>query len=95
MSRVSALDNFFTVGGHSLLSLKVIAAIEERTGVRLSPRVLLPNTLAQVAAHLPATPPEGDSGSASANSWYVPPAGGLFKKVVDKLRGRARAAGSK
>jgi amino acid adenylation domain-containing protein len=96
VSRVSALDNFFAVGGHSLLSLKVIAAIEDRTGVRLSPRVLLLNTLAQVAAHLAETP-EGDSGSASsrypstasANSWYGPLASRLLKKVMDKLRGRS------
>jgi hypothetical protein len=96
VSRVSALDNFFTVGGHSLLSLKVIAAIEDRTGVRLNPRVLLLNTLAQVAAHLPVTP-EGESGSASssdpstasANSWYGPPGSRLVKKIMDKLRGRA------
>jgi hypothetical protein len=96
VSRVSALDNFFAVGGHSLLSLKVIAAIEERTGVRLSPRVLLLNTLAQVAAHLPVTA-EGDSGSASsrdpsqasANSWYGLPASRLLKKAMEKLSGRA------
>ncbi len=102
VSRVSALDNFFTVGGHSLLSLKVIAAIEERTGVRLSPRVLLLNTLAQVAAHLPVMP-EVNSGptsspypsTASANSWYGSRASRLIKKVIEKIRGRPGAVRSK
>jgi len=47
-------DNFFQLGGHSLLCLQVITQIQRRTGHRLSPRVILLNSLEQVAALLPA-----------------------------------------
>jgi amino acid adenylation domain-containing protein len=58
--RVSVYDNFFDLGGHSLLCFKVIARVEEKTGKRLSPRLMLLNSLEQVAASLsdsPAAPP--------------------------------------
>lgn len=50
---VSAHDNFFTLGGHSLLALQVIARLERECGVRVSPRVMLLNSLRQIAAQLP------------------------------------------
>ena len=50
--RVGVHDNFFDLGGHSLLCLQVVAQIEKRTGRKLSPRTLLLNTLEQVAIHL-------------------------------------------
>ena len=49
---VSVQDNFFNLGGHSLLCLQVIAKIEAATGVRLSPRLMLLNTLEQTAQAL-------------------------------------------
>jgi acyl carrier protein len=52
--RVSAADNFFNLGGHSLLAFQVLARIEKETGLRLPPRTLVLNTLAQVAVQLPA-----------------------------------------
>lgn len=56
LSQVSVHDNFFDLGGHSLLCLQVIARIENRSGQRLNPRLLLLNTLEQVAAQLESTP---------------------------------------
>jgi len=53
--RVSTGENFFDLGGHSMLSLTLIARIETRCGVRLNPRVFLTNTIGQVAAMLPAS----------------------------------------
>ncbi|MDQ6674586.1 MAG: amino acid adenylation domain-containing protein [Chloroflexota bacterium] len=50
--QVSVHDNFFDLGGHSLLCLQVIARIENRSGRRLNPRLLLLNTLEQVAGQL-------------------------------------------
>ena len=50
---VSMRDNFFDLGGHSILVMKFIARIKTETGHRLSPRVLLLNTLEQAAAALP------------------------------------------
>jgi amino acid adenylation domain-containing protein len=74
--RVGIHDNFFDLGGHSLLCLQVVAQIEKRTGARLSPRALLLDTLEQVAARLPgsgnaqgARPPEpaGQAGGVPAD----------------------------
>jgi amino acid adenylation domain-containing protein len=50
IDRVGAEDNFFELGGHSLLSLRVAAAIEQRTGWRLDPRALFFQNLRAVAA---------------------------------------------
>jgi len=52
LPRVSVHDNFFELGGHSLLCLRVVADLEAETGKRISPRVLLLNTLEQAAAAL-------------------------------------------
>ena len=48
-------DNFFDLGGHSLLCLQVVTCIENRSGRRLNPRLLLLNTLEQIAAQLGGT----------------------------------------
>jgi hypothetical protein len=52
VAQVSIYDNFFDLGGHSLLCFQVIAELEKRTGTRLPPRALLLNSLEQVAAQL-------------------------------------------
>ncbi len=64
ITEVGLADNFFDLGGHSLLCLQVIARIETRAGRRLNPRLLLLNTLEQVAAQLAgSTAPDGASGN--------------------------------
>jgi acyl carrier protein len=52
VERVGRRDNFFDLGGHSLLSMRVVHRIEERTGARLNPRALILDTLEQVAAEV-------------------------------------------
>jgi amino acid adenylation domain-containing protein len=52
VGRVGRRDNFFDLGGHSLLSMRVVHRIEERTGARLNPRALILDTLEQVAAEV-------------------------------------------
>lgn len=47
---VSVHDNFFDLGGHSLLSIQVVDQLDKRTGVRLNPRLLVLQSLAQLAA---------------------------------------------
>jgi amino acid adenylation domain-containing protein len=54
IERVGAGDNFFDLGGYSLLSLRVAAAIHAQTGWRLPPYTLFVQTLGQIAAALQA-----------------------------------------
>jgi hypothetical protein len=55
-SGVGLHDNFFDLGGHSLLSLRAISRIESATGKRLSPRLMVLQTLEQIAAELEPQP---------------------------------------
>jgi amino acid adenylation domain-containing protein len=48
--RAGANDNFFEIGGHSLLALRVTVAARRRFGWRIDPRALFYQTLRQVAA---------------------------------------------
>jgi acyl carrier protein len=47
---VGVQDNFFDIGGHSLLSMRVIARLESQLGVRIHPREMVFQTLEQLAA---------------------------------------------
>jgi methoxymalonate biosynthesis acyl carrier protein len=50
IEKAGVFDNFFDLGGHSLLSIQVIARIEEKLGVHLNPRDLMFQTLGQIAS---------------------------------------------
>lgn len=52
LDSVSRDDNFFEVGGHSLLVMQVIHEVESFTRVRLSPQEFLLGTLEQLATQL-------------------------------------------
>jgi amino acid adenylation domain-containing protein len=56
VDNVGVGDNFFDLGGYSLLSLRVVKLIEERTGRQIDPRVLFFKDLRQVAALLETEP---------------------------------------
>jgi len=49
ISDINADDNFFDIGGHSLLGMQAIVTMETRTGKRLNPRRYIFETLAQIA----------------------------------------------
>jgi amino acid adenylation domain-containing protein len=49
IDRVAATDNFFEIGGHSLLSIAVVARIQAETGTKVSLRDLLLQSLEQIA----------------------------------------------
>ncbi len=49
---IGVQDNFFNLGGHSLLVIQVISRIEQSQGVRLGPQEFLVGTLEQLAAKL-------------------------------------------
>ncbi|MCP3804373.1 non-ribosomal peptide synthase/polyketide synthase [Allokutzneria sp. A3M-2-11 16] len=56
VQRVGAEDNFFSLGGDSILSIRVISKLREAFGVHLSPRAVFRNpTVAGLAAALPKT----------------------------------------
>jgi amino acid adenylation domain-containing protein len=72
-SEVSVHDNFFDVGGYSLLSMQAIARIEAQLGVRPAPTNFIMGTLEQMAAEcdrLRSTAP-------AAVAALEPPAGAL------------------
>jgi amino acid adenylation domain-containing protein len=71
VERVSVHDNFFDLGGHSLLSLKAITRIEEKTGHRIHPRDMILQTLAQLAAACGqnGSAPQGPSSSGRIRRW--------------------------
>ncbi|MEO6366659.1 MAG: non-ribosomal peptide synthetase, partial [Steroidobacteraceae bacterium] len=58
---ICASDNFLDLGGHSLMIMRAVARIESLTGVRLSPRGFVFQTLAQIAAGIDA-----------ASTWPLP-----------------------
>lgn len=51
--KVSVNDNFFEIGGHSLLSVQVIGKFKEKTGIKLELRSVIMDTLGQIAAQCP------------------------------------------
>ena len=60
VDQVGRYDNFFDIGGHSLLSARLIARIAKQLGVRLQHADIVASTLQQLAAKCTpggATPP--------------------------------------
>jgi amino acid adenylation domain-containing protein len=53
IGEVGAEDNFFDLGGDSLLALRFVAHIERQTGMRIDPRNLFFQNLRQIAARIP------------------------------------------
>ena len=50
IDQVGVHDNFYDLGGHSLLSIRVANQIEKKLGVRVNPGQLIMQTLGQLAA---------------------------------------------
>jgi hypothetical protein len=84
LERVGVRDNFFDLGGHSLLAMRVLAAIEKKTGHRFHPRDIIFQTLEQLAAACPAEP--------AAPAPASPP-GGLAGKALAALQALVRRGG--
>jgi amino acid adenylation domain-containing protein len=85
LDSVGIHDNFFDLGGHSLLCFQVIARVERETGKRLSPRLFLLNTVEQVSRALDdavPTPPKPTSETAASGiaGRVLNRLGGLFQK---------------
>ena len=85
VERVGLHDNFFELGGHSLLAMRLVARMEEVTGVRVGLRSIVSDTLEQIAAacrkdhkSLPGPTHKKRSGVGSA---------GWFRKKLEKVFG--------
>ncbi len=75
---ISKDDNFFNLGGHSLLSMQFITRLENETGFRLNPRFVIINTLAQLARQVPSASTINETTEPSHSEGVV---GGLFNWV--------------
>ncbi|WP_267225801.1 non-ribosomal peptide synthetase [Dyella silvae] len=56
ITQVRTSDNFFDIGGHSLLAVEMAARVQRDTGARLNLLDIANGTLATLAAELPDTP---------------------------------------
>ena len=52
VDQISITDNFLDLGGHSLLGVRLLAAVRKETGIRLEDVVVVTYTLEQIAAEL-------------------------------------------
>ncbi|MFC1814851.1 non-ribosomal peptide synthetase, partial [Thermodesulfobacteriota bacterium] len=84
--RVSVHDNFFDIGGHSLLSMQVLARIKKETGLQLSPRVMLLNTLGQIAEEYPLKLPSAEPGPSEDQENF--PQGFFGQRIMRKIKDR-------
>ena len=84
VEEVSVYDNFLDLGGHSLLIMRAVARIETQSGVRLSPRVFIFQTLQQIAAELAQAGTLGARSEAAAQP--APLRSGIMHNVVRVLR---------
>jgi amino acid adenylation domain-containing protein len=55
LERIGKDDNFFQLGGHSLLMMRAVAAITKRSGGRIEPRAMFFQTLEQLASQIDET----------------------------------------
>lgn len=49
---IATTDNFFFIGGHSMLAVMVLAKIEQQTAVHISPMLMATGTLGQIAKEI-------------------------------------------
>ncbi len=64
-------DSFFDLGGHSLLSLKVVEKFKKQTGISIGPASLVSQTLRQVVAQAEAKAASGDAGQENRGPQFL------------------------
>lgn len=78
-------DNFFNLGGHSLLSIQFITQLQKETGFRLNPRLVLLNTLGQIARQVSANSTvKNPADNTSASGVAISTVKGLFNRLLSK-----------
>jgi len=81
ISDITAADNFFDLGGHSLIAMRAVMEMEKRLSIRVAVRRLVFESLAQIAA----TPVE--AGVAPDDAESARP--GLLSRVFGRLGRRS------
>jgi NAD(P)-dependent dehydrogenase (short-subunit alcohol dehydrogenase family)/acyl carrier protein len=74
VEKVGAHDNFFDIGGHSLLAVRVITRLDKRLGVKINNAMMVLQTLEQIAAECERQKPSAGA-SASVGTAAGAPAG--------------------
>ena len=96
IDRVGLHDNFFDVGGHSLLAMRVIVRTEKKLGVRLNNAIMVLQTLEQVAAECDkrlgaargaAAPATATAPAAAAPAAETPAPGGFSRRLLRIVKG--------
>jgi len=82
LDEVGVFDDFFDLGGNSLLSLKVVDRVERETGVRMNPAELVHQTVRQIATRLNGRLEETRAGASAS--------GGLLSRLRRILPRRPR-----
>jgi hypothetical protein len=85
LDRVGVHDNFFALGGYSLLCFQVLDRIERKTGHRVSPRLLLLDSLRQLATHIDGLAVGGRPEGSSSR----PVGSGMLKRLRSLIPGAA------
>jgi acyl carrier protein len=79
IERVGIHDNFFDLGGNSLLAMRVLARLKKATGLRLNPKELTFQTMGQMASYC-----EAKLGDAPRQKSQVR-AGGLLSRIMGAM----------
>jgi amino acid adenylation domain-containing protein len=83
VAQVGTEQNFFDIGGHSLLGLELIQKIEAACGIRLTPLDIMLNSLGQLAAQIDQHRTH-DSGKEAAPESSNSVEAGLMKRLFNK-----------
>lgn len=96
VERISLTDNFLDAGGHSLLSIRVIAKVNKKLGVKLDQAQMALSTLEQLASEIDQTngttaqsaqadePAQKDTQSQSTDTEKAPGKSGFLKNLFGK-----------
>lgn len=80
IERVGPLDNFFDLGGHSLLVMRAVVAIEKRTGLSIAPGRFIFESLRQMAAQV-----DGEAAPARPRADNPTVLRGIWRRIKDAL----------
>ena len=80
---VSVYDNFFDIGGHSLLSMRVVNKVAKKTTVRLNQAIMVLQTLEQIAGEVEKQggAPTAEEPSSSGEPESAVTGDGLFRRL--------------